>query len=203
MGAATTISSAKQLVVEGKDVQRVFGALLGEMRMTGVQVHDFHGVSELATFIESLAKTPGFRDVVSSVGIVRDADSRPMGAFKSVQSALRRIGWAVPEQPMVSAGKNPKVTILVLPGANRRGMLEDLLLQAVADDPAMPCVDSFIECVKERSVAPPKLISKAKAHAFLASREKTGLRIGEGADRGYWQLDNDAFDEVRGFLQIL
>lgn len=203
MSAATEISSVKQLVVEGRDVQRVFGALLDEMKMTGVQVHDFHGVSELASFIDGLAKSPGFRESVSSVGIVRDADSRPASSFQSVQSAVRKLGWAVPSQPMASVGSNPKVTVLLLPGVNRKGMLEDLLLEGVADDPVMPCVDTFMECVAQRSAAPPKVLSKARAHAFLSSRERANLQIGEAAQKGYWQLGSRAYDEIRAFLHLL
>ncbi len=50
-------------------------------------------------------------------------------------------------------------------------MLEDLCLKSVEDDPAMECVQEYFDCISDKLDDLPKNISKAKARAFLASRE--------------------------------
>jgi hypothetical protein len=44
-------------------------------------------------------------------------------------------------------------------------------------------------------------MSKAKVHAFLASRYEPDKRLGEAAKAGYWPWDNEAFETVKSFLQ--
>jgi hypothetical protein len=200
---ATTIDQTKQLVVEGDDAVRFFKALLKHVGLGGIQVHNFGGISELAAFLKALRDTRGFRETVASVGIVRDADNDSDSAFESAQGAVRGAGWDVPQQPMVSAGQDPKVAILILPGAGRPGMLEDLLLEAVGTDPVMGCVDEYFRCVAQSAESSPRLMAKARAHAFLASRQRPQLRVGEAAEAGYWRLDSAAYNHVREFLRGL
>ncbi|MFQ5880501.1 MAG: DUF3226 domain-containing protein, partial [Dehalococcoidia bacterium] len=200
MPEPTRIVEVKQLLVEGADGHRFFAALTSEMALSGIQVQNYGGVTELASFLKALRDTSGFRERVSSVGIVRDAEASASSAFQSVQSAVQNAGWEAPQQPMTPAGDSPKVTVLILPDANRPGMLEDLLLEAVSDDPVIPCVNKYFECVNARLGSVPRPMPKARAHAFLASRERPHLRVGEAADAGYWQLDNAAYNHDREFL---
>lgn len=81
-------------------------------------------------------------------------------------------------------------------------MLEDLCLQSVAGDPAMDCVEEYFGCLQKAGVSPRNL-PKAKMQAFLASREKAGLRLGEGAEKGYFDWENPTFNELREFLHSL
>lgn len=90
---------------------------------------------------------------------------------------------------------------IVLPEA-ARGALEDLCLAAVAGDPAMACVEGYFECLDSRGMLP-RQISKGKLHAFLASRETPGRRLGEAAKAGDWPWDSDAFDGVKAFLRTV
>lgn len=96
-----------------------------------------------------------------------------------------------------------RTAIFILPDAQTPGMLEDLCLRAVADDPVMPCVQEFFDCIQRRCDTSPGTMPKAKTHAFLASRERPGLRLGEAAMKGYWPWADPAFDEVRRFLRAL
>ncbi len=56
-----------------------------------------------------------------------------------------------------------------------------------------------------QTLAPPQSVTVdlVKAHAFLASRYKPNLDLGEAAQKGYWQLDHAVFKPVRDFLQML
>jgi hypothetical protein len=80
-------------------------------------------------------------------------------------------------------------------------MLEDLCLRAVAQDPAMLCVKQYFKCLQQQGLSLPDNMSKAKVQVFLASRPKAGLRLGEAAQAGYWPWNENAFEQVRDFLQ--
>lgn len=83
-------------------------------------------------------------------------------------------------------------------------MLEDLCLAAVADDPAMNCVDEYFKCLDVLGSAQKEIaLPKARLHAFLASRERPGLRLGEAAEKNDIPLDSPVFDKVKSFLREL
>ena len=83
-------------------------------------------------------------------------------------------------------------------------MLEDLCLAAVADDPAMRCVDEYFSCLEDQSISQREsAIPKARLHAFLASRERPGLRLGEAAEKNDIPLDSPVFEPVVNFLRQL
>jgi hypothetical protein len=90
---------------------------------------------------------------------------------------------------------------MILPEENTPGMLEDLCLRAVAQDPAMLCVEQYFQCLQQRGLSLPHNRSKAKVQAFLASRPEAGKRLGEAAQARYWPWDDKAFEQVRNFLQ--
>jgi len=62
-------------------------------------------------------------------------------------------------------------------------------------------VEQYFECLQQEELPLPDNISKAKVQVFLASRCKAGLRLGEAAQAGYWPWDDQAFRQVRDFLQ--
>jgi hypothetical protein len=47
----------------------------------------------------------------------------------------------------------------------------------------------------------PQDLSKAKVHAFLASRREPDLRLGEAAEKGYWPLDSESFTSIKELLR--
>ena len=82
-------------------------------------------------------------------------------------------------------------------------MLETLCSLAVSNDPAYQCVSQYFDCLEEHNQHAPNPIDKGRIQAFLASRDRPGLQLGEAAHRGYLALDDRAFDPVKGFLQNL
>lgn len=141
--------------------------------------------------------------MVTSLGIVRDAESDSTGAFQSVQTSLRKASLLVPSDPTLPTKTSLKVNIFILPGNNSLGMLETLLLRAVSSDPAVNCVDSFIECIKREAQYTPNPIDKAKALAYLASKEQIKPLIGHAARAGYWNFDDSTYDQLKNFIRSL
>ena len=83
-------------------------------------------------------------------------------------------------------------------------MLEDLCLAAVSDDPAISCVDEYFKCLDQQGISQKEsVIPKARLHAFLSSRERPGLRLGEAADKNEIPLDSPVFKPVIDYLTQL
>lgn len=184
--------------------QSVCNALLAHATTSDIQIQDFGGIGDMRHFLTALTGTAAFQqNMVKSLGIIRDAEDNATGAFQSVRSALAAARLPVPSAPNQPAGENPRVSVFILPDNKEPGMLETLCLAAVTDDPVMPCVETYLECVRQYAAAPPQNLPKAKAQAFLASRERPGLRLGEAAHGGCWPWDAPTFAPMKQFLQAL
>jgi hypothetical protein len=197
---AAKIEQPSVLVVEGREEELFFGALIKHLKLQNIQIMPIGGKEKLRKNLKALANSPGFSEVIS-LGVVRDADANPDSAFQSVRDALQAAGLPTPEHPLLPVGENPRVAVLILPEVDKPGMLEDLCLRAIAQDPAMLCVEQYFECLQQAGLSLPDNMSKAKVQAFLASRRKAGLRLGEAAEKGYWPWDAEAFERVKDFLQ--
>jgi hypothetical protein len=85
-------------------------------------------------------------------------------------------------------------------GKKKKGILEDLCLASVAGENGISCVQEFFQCIRRNAKRKPKNLAKAKVCAWLASQEKSDLRLGEAAEKGYWNWDNPAFKQLKSFL---
>ncbi len=199
------ITAPKLLLVEGVDDRHFFQRIqhsldIGEDEL---QVVEYGGKDQFPKFIKELPKiVSGFFEIVQSFGVVRDADDSAENAFKSVRDALARVGFPTPTGPGVFVAGAPRVGILIVPGSNSSGMLEDLCLAAVKGDTAMSCVDEYIHCL-ERAGLPVGNRAKVGLYAFLSSRRKPGLQLGTAIDAHYIPLDSPAFSNVRHFLRSI
>jgi len=207
----------KQLIVEGRDAEEFFSALLRKIGLAEeIQIQNFGGVNQLASFLQefqyflqAVRQAPGSEGLlvqeIISLGIVRDTEreSGPEDAFSSVCRALNGIGLTAPGQIGIFEGSNPRVGVLILPDAKKRGMLETLCLRSVADHPAMQCVNEYFDCVKEQLGKLPKNMDKARVQAFVAAKPKYVPHLGLAAHRGYWPWDSPVFDHVKQFLREL
>jgi hypothetical protein len=198
------ITKSSQLLVEGRDAEAFFYPFLEDMSMSdAIEIQNYGGVNELRGFLRQFVISSDFKDVVTSIGIIRDAEDDPGAAFQSVCDTLEGVGLAKPVQPTVAEGEDPKVNVLILPDASSRGMLETLLLRAVEHDPATKCIDQFLECVNQETNVSSQPEEKAKVLAFLASRPRVLPLIGYAARAGYWQFQSSAYDHVREFIGAL
>ncbi len=198
---AIKVEQPKVLVVEGKEEELFFGTVMRHMGLE-IQIIAIGGKEKLRQNLKALAQSPGFSRVVS-LGIVRDADEDPHAAFQSISDALRSAGLHVPKRPLEPLGHRPQIVVMILPDEHTPGMLEDLCLRSVEQDPALACVDQYFHCLQQKGVSLPRNFSKGKVQVFLGSREKAGLRLGEAAQAGVWPWDSPAFENVKNFLGLL
>lgn len=70
----------------------------------------------------------------------------------------------------------------------------------------MPCVQSFMTCLTQAEIPLPDTPAqrdKARLQAFLASRQKPGLRLGEAAEKGDLPFNLPAFASLPSFCEQL
>lgn len=198
---AVPISKPNLLLVEGNEEVFLFDALIKHMRLQDIQILPYNGKQKLHKFMKELVKMSSFRENVVSIGVERDANSNPKSAFQSVTDALKKNKLSAPPKVLKPTGKKPRVTVMIIPGINQPGMLEDICLKSVEKDTAMKCVDEYFKCLKKKGVDQPKNMSKARVHTFLASRKDPEKRLGEAAQANYWNFDSHAFDDTKKFLK--
>jgi hypothetical protein len=191
------------LMVEGSGDELFFKALLKYHGLQNVQIINAGGKDAIGPKLEALTSSPQFRTTVISLGVVRDADTDTDLAFKCVTDALESANLPVPESALVPKGDNPQVTVMILPGGGKHGMLEDLCLKSVESDPAMFCVKQYCQCLQQKCPSLPKNTSKAKVQVFLASRKEVEKGLGVAARDGCWPFHDAAFDEVKRFIETV
>lgn len=124
------------LVVEGREEELIFEAIVTHLELENIQILPIGGKERLRQNLKALVLSPRFTEVIS-MGIVRDANENPGATFQSVRDALQAVNLPAPERPLAPIGHSPRVTVMILPEEGTPGMLEDLFLRAVAQDP--PC----------------------------------------------------------------
>jgi len=203
MARPKEINSRIQLLVEGNDQRNFFEAFIEHLSLADIQVQNFGGVNELRDFLLALVSAPGFRETVQGVGIVRDAEASAEGAFQSVRSSLRNAGLSVPNRPEDRAGSSPAVTVLILPGNDRPGMLETLLNETFANTPEEACINAFFDCVEAIPTVSITNPDKARAYAYLTTKPNPHHSVGMAAKQRHWNLNHPVFDQLRQFLRAL
>ncbi len=206
MAQSWRINQPKLVIVEGRDEVRVFNSLLSNhLHISNIQVQDYEGYYQLPEFLRSLVRMTNF-GVVRSLAVVADADTNRTGRDQSIRDHLANVGLPVPASPLTVASRDGlNVAYLIVPHNTPGMMLEDVCLESVSTDPAMTCIDDYYSCVTNSGLPGPRnlAMSKARVHAFLASREEPDLRLGEAAQKGIWQFSHGAFDPMKDLLQLI
>jgi hypothetical protein len=213
---ALSITQPKVLLVEGKDEENFFKALIDHCELRNIDILVVGGKDRFPNELDAFLKTPDSGNI-KSYAIIRDADNDRAAAFQSIIALLKNQKEPYPNKP-AEYGSNAKrrTGIFIMPGNQDGSMLEDLCLQTVADHPAMGCVDSYIACLEGALTAWqsgqskvsgqfyfPKNRSKAKVQAFMASMHQSVNSVGLAAQKGAWNLDHSALNELKSFIQAL
>jgi len=187
------------LIVEGKDEENLFQKFIEIMNIANLQVLGIGGKNELRRNLELVVNDPLFRKI-QTISVIRDADDDPRAAFQSVRDALKHYKLAAPPKPLELAPGRPMVQVMILPDAKNKGALETICMESVKNDPATACVEKYIECLEKTGIPLPRK-DKSRANAFISSREYPDCRVGESAQKGYWNLRSRAFKPIKTFLE--
>lgn len=194
------------LLVEGRDDQVFFSELLQHLGHEGVAVEQYGGKTGLRGYLDPLRIRDGY-ETLQTLVVVRDADQNCDAALQSVCGALQQYGFGCPSGPLAFTEPSPRVAAIIMPCGEKTGSLESMCLQAVVDDPAMPCVRQFAECLDGAAsegrlklcTSRPELL----VNAFLASRHDPSLKIGEAAGAHVWNWDHSAWQPLIDFIKSM
>lgn len=198
------IKSTKILAVEGQDEWYFFKNMLEKhLKITDVQLIDIGGESNFEKELATISVLPDFTSV-KKTGFVRDADNDVQKAFEKICKAIKdKLDLPAPETMNNFTNNKPQIGVFVMPNNIDGGMLEDLCLQSVKNDPVIPCLDAFISCVKSKlpTNKHPKNWSKTQTQIFLATRKEIKSSVGFGAEKDHWKFDDPCFDALKQFLE--
>ena len=234
------------LLVEGSDDKQFFKRLISDMQsktdepfdLSQYKIRKFRGKDKLGKYLYELVQYPNF-STVEKIWIVRDADfntkesererGAPLRALDSVNGAIQQAykrssnNLEPPELQglVMPTDSKPSFSLLVLPNGDHvtEGTLETLLLKVLSDNPMMPCVDEYLECVKKTFadseiarnredksrlsvLLSGKLILRDMARSKDATRELPRYMY----NMKWWDdcvFDDPVFDDTKNFLTQL
>lgn len=193
------LDRAKLLIGEGDEEIAFFSSLLQHLQINDVQVEQSGGKHGLLKYLRALAKRSGYFSL-QSIGITRDANGNLEQARAEIEGAVNELKRVADE---VNAAARPRVESFLLPDNTQPGMLEDLCLQSVSDDVAMPCVEDYFTCVNAKANRSPSPLAKAKVRVWLASHSVPDKRLGHAAKEGYWNFEHPCFELLIAFIRSL
>jgi len=205
-GEKWQIIKNKLLLAEGTDVHRFLIYACETYQKTDVQVIDFRGIDELATFLKNLVALSGFSKVETLV-IARDAETDMDSARTKIISAIKNVKLPVPQEPFkFCSDERIKTAFMLFPGTGKNGKctegtLEDLCMNTVDDSHLLQCVDTFLECAKksDEDIRHPK---KSRLYAYLAGKnDHAGKKIGQAAKDRVWNFDHPAMAPFKKIIQ--
>jgi hypothetical protein len=192
----------KLVVCEGEDDQAVIEGLARHAGLKDIRVEGCRGVDNFGQFLRGLPQRPEFtRREVSVLGIVLDADRDRAACWQRIQDRVREAFHVDLAAEGVFAGDRPRIGALITAVGNQ-GTLEDVVLEAVRNQPGFRCLEEYFRCLAAET-GRPSYPAKARFRAWMASQADYDLRVGKAASGGYLPWTSAAFDSLRQFLIAL
>lgn len=171
------------LLVEGKNDCHVIMALCKYFNIPETfGIRQCEGdVGVLGTLDAYVPKRP-----MEVVGVVLDADTIPAEEQRWLKftTIMKEHGYSLPDKPVPSGTilekeGSPKIGVWIMPDNQKRGMLEDLLLEMVPP----VSVTQARECVQSAEASGHTTFkqvhrSKAEIHTYLAWQDEPGMPMG-------------------------
>ena len=202
---STGIKKSKLLLVEGKDEENFFKFLLENKGIEDIQIKGIGGKDQFRNLFKEIKRTPDFDDL-KSLAVIHDADNNVQGSFQRICKVLEDNGLQSPKELSSFTSNSLKIGVFIVPDNKSKGNLESLCLSTVESKDIIPCVDSFMNCIKEPSHKDyrfPKNIHKARCRAFLSAMEQDTASLGIAACKGYWNFNSEKLQPLVNFLKQL
>lgn len=161
----------RQLLVEGFDDKTFFDQLAKHLNYRGTfGIVECGSWTQIEDELKNMINDTEYFRKLRHVAIVRDAD-RNTDAFSSVKSALGNANGAVskqeneagellpiheypiPQQHLVMIEGAPSVSVMIVPGINDRGALENYVKKALQRDKLWDCVEQYFDCLPTAGLA--------------------------------------------------
>ena len=207
------IEKQKLILVEGMDVHGFLFHAIKAFKKNDIQVFNFKGRNDLRLFVKNLATMENFSKVKTFV-IASDAETNVQSTIQSIKDTLKNVDnvdLPIPTGPFQFSSNNDiKTAIILFPGPDkngdlRKGTIEDLCLETVADDPILKkCVENFIKCASQNQLDNDVLrhLWKSRLHAYLAGKDDhAGKKLGVVARSGLWKWDHPTMAPFKKIIQ--
>jgi hypothetical protein len=204
-GTRAPITHDTVLVTEGRDMFGFSLALLHDLGLDQrIEVRNGGGLPSFHDYFQDLVNISGFASVIS-LGVMRDSETDPGGAFQSVNAGLLRANLPVPQVPFQSTASPPlpRVSVYLLPDPRTPGMLETLCWRALRGDQRVRCVEEYLDCLRKQTGKPLNHEEKSRIYSYIAGRERPSLLLGQAAHAGFFPWASPVFDEIKAFLRGL
>lgn len=193
----------KFVLCEGQDDVAVIQGICQFSGITGVVAEHCRGRDNLENYLCEMPKRPEFtRGEVESLAVIIDAEEAAASSWQKIANAVRLSFQVSLTESGVFAGSAPKIGGYVICGQGDKGMIEDLCLEAVSDQPGYSCLQEYFKCLADKT-GRADYLAKAKFRAWMASQSDFDLRVGMAAQKGHLPWESQAFDPLREFLRKL
>jgi len=141
-----TREKPRLLICEDETDKAFFEQLMLTEGINNIQVHFAGGRGQFNQALKA-ARTAAFKDIL----LVSDSDDNPGISFSEVCDGIRSAQYTVPARPRVIApasGKNPSVTVLMVPWDDEEGSVETVCLPALEGKfpQETECLNQFCVC---------------------------------------------------------
>lgn len=172
------------------------------------------GNTRFTEALDELPSIPGF-EKVTKILIVADNDLDPVVAFDRISADITATApilgppasrFVAPAVPLVKAGTNPEIVVLMLPWTGMKGSLSTMCALAARNAaPAMAtCVDAFATCTGAGQWSITTL-AKMQLRALIASAPMAKPDLSPAyvwsKNTNLVPLSDPVFDQVKGFLR--
>ena len=193
------------LLVEGKDDENFFWKFihekLGEDAAKKIQVLSYNGKDNLSSTMQTLLPLINSRSNFKAVAVIRDADQNATEAFQSVFDMLQRQSLNPSSAHAQISASRPAVGIFIMPDGESPGELETLCRRSCADDKKSACVESYIQCLRDKEVLENSKEDKTFAHSYIASTRRPEVSFGVSALENVWDFNSTVFDSLTDFIE--
>jgi hypothetical protein len=202
------IKAPKQLLVEGRTPEIFFREWVEAMGLKAqLEVRDYLSLNDLTPFLKLFTGYKEFREIVTSVAVVRDAEANPASsAFDSVCAALNAVNLPCPDAIASFSTGSPRTGIFVLPDCRNPGMLETLCWSVLQADSKyaqhLGCVTDYVACLRKAN-AEIRNEPKALVWTFLAGMGLFDPQVGRAAQAKVWEWTSPAFQPLSAFLKSI
>ncbi|MCY3978773.1 MAG: hypothetical protein OXG23_11805 [Chloroflexi bacterium] len=155
----------RQLLVEGFDDWTFFDQLAKHLAYRGkFGIVECVGWTQIEDELKNIISDTDYFRTLKHIAIVRDAD-RDTNAFSSVKRALgnanREVSkrkneegesqpiheYPIPSQHLLMVEGSPSVSVMILPGIDDQGALENYVIKAIKSDKLWNCVEDYFNCL--------------------------------------------------------
>jgi hypothetical protein len=191
----------KLVLCEGEDDAAVLHGICGAASIEGLSIESIKGRSNLERVVRELPIRSDYsRGAIESIAIIIDAEEDAEASWQKLRNAFRSgLDVRLPGQGELTDGK-PRCGGFVVGMDAGVGMIEDVCLLSVRDEPGFHCLEEYFRCLAERTDVK-TYHSKAKFRAWMASQSEYEAHVGRAAKLGFLNWGSAAFEPLREFLK--